>query len=198
MSKKIFIVLLVVLSTIVLFLALFLVSRSNTTTPRVVEAQRLEFYDEASGISLEFVEPFKQKELSKEDKQDNFLLRLESTDPPMLLTILKETGIRQVSTLARQEPLQMIMQNAIKSIQTSYNGFELKNEIAEYEIAGKKAGQLDYTYIGPSGERARRLLTVVLANEDTALYLSAQTTEALFTNAKAQYIQPILDSVTFR
>lgn len=152
--------------------------------------------DKTTGLSLRYKEPLSQSEVSSQDKKDKFIFRLTSTTPAMLVSVRYEDGLRAVTAVSRQELLPMLLTNADKSFPQRYSEYSKKQE-RQLEVAGKKAAELIFTYKGPNGDVAKQRLLIIAKDEDTAIYISAQTQEPKFSQLNDQYFESLFDSVTF-
>ena len=155
------------------------------------------YSDAATGIKLHYNNIFTPASLTDDDKENKFILRLESLNPAMLVSVRYETGIRAAATISRQVPLQMLKNNANRSFPTRYSDYSSENE-RELTVTGKQAAELIFTYKGPSGEKAKQRFLIVLKDDDTAFYISAQAQDARFEELNTQYFDKIFSSLTWQ
>lgn len=152
--------------------------------------------DAATGLKLNYPDIFQAQALSEADRQDKFILRLTSEQPAMLVSVRYEMGMRAAAALSRQEPLAMITANAIRAFPQRYTDYALVSE-RSLEVADKDAHEFIFRYTGPSGEGAQQRLLIVMKDDDTAVYISAQAQESKFNELNTAYFADIFSSPKF-
>lgn len=162
-----------------------------------MQASRASIEDAATRLSIRYSEPLKPQHLTAQDKKDKFIFRLTSTNPAMLVSVRYEDGLRTVSTLAKQEPLELLLSNAAKAYPERYPNYKLLSE-RKLTIDDRSAAELTFTYHGPSGEVIKQRQLIVTKDETTAYYVSVQSTESNFDNLNKLYFASLLASPRFK
>lgn len=153
------------------------------------------YNDARTGVSLNYPSDMAVEPLSSQDTQDNFILRLsQAGELPALITLRYETGLRKATSLSRQSPLDLVVSNIKQSFPRRYSDYKLLEEHT-FEKNDHKFGEVNFTYRGPAGETAHQRLIVLIKDDDTAIYLTAQAREADFAKADSTYFRSILDSI---
>ncbi len=182
---------------------IFLVTRPEGTYDTAVQGDQtaVHEYDYRDGIlgfgfKFSYKEPLKEERLSSQDTEDGFLARLSAYDPALLLSVRRETGLRTPAQFAKTDVETMLGASIDKSLPDRYPEFTLESSTA-LEVGGKRALERVFSYRGPSGARAKQRLTAVLVDDNTALYISFQSTERVYDTVSDDYLKPLLSSVSF-
>jgi hypothetical protein len=152
------------------------------------------FRDVQTGLSLNYKPPLKAVSLTAQDKMDNFILRLNSTDPQMLVTARYETGLQSVAALSKQEILPLLLSNAPKTYSKLYPNYRLNSQ-KEMLLNGKKAAELNFSYLGSNNTSVHQRLLIIAKDGDTAIYIAAQAPESIYEEANLRYFNSLFDSI---
>lgn len=133
----------------------------------------------------------------EKEKGEPFIRLSEGQLPdPFLISIRKESGLRLVTSLTRQDTIPMLLGNAENAYPQRFPEYHKESEW-EFELTGKKAAELIFTYQGPSGERIKQRFLIIAYDGNTALYFAAQAKESDFDELNKKYIDRIFESLTF-
>lgn len=113
--------------------------------------------------------------------------------PPMNLNVRQETGLRIAVSLTKQEIIQMILGNSEKAFPQRFPEYKKVSERA-FELNGKKAGEIYFTYKGPAGEVIKQRFLVVAKDDNTVYYFALQAKETDFNQANSTYFDRITSS----
>ena len=153
--------------------------------------------DSLTGLSLHYGEPLKLEVLSPQDQKDKFIFRMSSKEPAMLISVRYEDGLRTISSLAKQEPLELLLGNIDKAYPQRFPGYSLSNE-HKLKVDGKSAAELIFTYKGPNGELAKQRQYIVMKDGDMAIIVSTQSKGNDFESLNNKYFTPLLMSLHFK
>lgn len=147
-------------------------------------------------VSFNYFEPLQQTALNNDDTSDNFIGRLTSDDPPMIVSIRTETGIRLPASLSRTDAKSLLMGNMDKALPQRFPDYD-ESSNTSYELFGKTVIDRVFTYTGPSGTRAKQRLLALITDENTAVYISMQCEEVRFDEVNSEFFTPIQESIRF-
>ncbi len=137
--------------------------------------ETVNYTDTSQGISLDYPKTATRNELSEADRQDKFIFRAsEQQTRPYLITLRYEDGLRKASQVTKTPTMELLISNLDKAYPKRYENYKHAST-KRYEVAGKQAAQVEFTYNGPSGELAKQRLVIVLKDENKAFYLSLQS-----------------------
>lgn len=176
----------------------FLAMRSNSRTEqvsKVLSDSKTTINDEASGLHFTFIPPLVKSQLTDRDIEDGFLFRISSNDPAVLISIRTESKLRSLAALTKQDLIPLVFSNARRSLPSRYTNYKEISAETDIVIAGRKASRIDFSYNGPSGKPVAQSLVMIKKDDDTALYVSFQTTENEFNSLAAAHLTPLLDSL---
>lgn len=115
---------------------------------------------------------------------------------PLNVDLRVETGLRIVTSLTKQEMIPLLLGNADKTHPQRFSNYHKESE-RTFEHEGKKAAELYFTYIGPTGEKIKQRLWIIAYDPDTALYLAAQAKESDFDLLNRRYFDRIFNRLQF-
>lgn len=171
-------------------------SLMNNDKPPVQVSNEKTASDLEQGLSVRYKEPLTEQALSGQDKDDKFIIRLTSQAPAMIVSVRYEEGLRAASAVTKQETLPMLLGNADKAFPQRYTEYSKKGE-RQFEIAGKKAAELIFTYKGPNGDVAKQRLLIIAKDENTAIYIAFQAQETGFEGLNTEYFEPMVQTISF-
>lgn len=146
----------------------------------------LSFIDDNTGLRFNYSAPFSSQSLTPEDINDQFIGRLVSNVPAMIVSIRYEDGLRSVATLANTDPLALVTGNAIKALPSRYTNF-VQNSDEPMTISEKLARQLIFEYVGQNGEPITQQLLIIQSDEDTVIYIAAQSASSDYENSRVLF-----------
>lgn len=156
----------------------------------------VEFSDESTGVSFQILEEYKQE--FREDKQPSESNKLVAhfirTDPPALITVRYETGLRKVRAFLRRSPTEHFMAEISQFFPVKYEGYEFRS-LEKQEVNGQEYVEHIFGYKDKDDSIKARLL-VFPSGEDTAYYLMIQGKEQDFINY-AKDLDTLKDSIEF-
>lgn len=194
MNKKLLAVIALTLVVIVVGFVLLKDGKKEASNSPNVEEQSVE--DSKTGVKLNYRSPLQSEVLDSKDKEDKFVIRLTSQNPAMLVSVRYEEGLRAVTLVTKQEVIDLILGNVEKAFPQRYSGYQKLNE-RKFEVAGKQAAEIIFTYKGPSGDDAKQRLVIITKDEDTAIYISAQAQNSQFDEVNSNYFDPLFSSIRF-
>ncbi|MEK7602720.1 MAG: hypothetical protein AAB459_00555 [Patescibacteria group bacterium] len=171
-------------------------NRSNNPTDSTIHQS---FTDNKQGISFDYSSTLKQIELNGDDLKDNFVFRAENiynTDPPILISVRYENGLKAASTVTKQSKIELVMQNLRKAYPKRFPSFE---EVSsnKTEIDSKTAQEVVFTYTSNSINSKQRLL-IIDKNEDTVIYVSMQSKNSDYDKLDSEIFTPITNSIKIK
>lgn len=160
----------------------------------------LKFSDQKTGLKLQYSPKLLSKPISEIDRKDNFFLRLENgpkEKTQLLIRASYEEGLTLLTTVTRSELIPLLMSNAQRRLSNTFPGLNIEST-RQFEIStGQKAGEVIFTYDSPSKQRIKRRLFIIAKDNNTAIYIAAETTEKEFDGVNKVYFRPIIDSAHF-
>lgn len=134
----------------------------------------------------------------EEKKKGQIFIRLtEGTIlQPLLVSIRLEKGLRLVTSLTRQEMIPYLL-NSVEGAHPQRFPEYTKESEREFELSGKKAAELLFTYTGPAGEKIKQRFLIVAYDGDTALYFAAQAKTSDFDSLNQRYFNRMFESLRF-
>src|SRR3989338_9076504 len=136
-----------------------------------------EFKDETFGISLST--PDNYQKVIREDKQPSEtnkpVAHFVRTDPPALITIRYETGLRKVKSLTRRSSVEHFMADIPQFFPVKYQGYNF-GSLEKKEMKGQEYVEHTFSYKDKDDSIKARLL-IFPYKEDAAYYLIIQSME---------------------
>lgn len=174
------------------------VASQKSQQPPEQPTTTVNFRDPTTNLSLDYPAELMLAELTNQDRQDKILLRLQqdtTNQPPLLITLRYEQGIKKAANLLRREPLDVILDSIDKSYPQRFPGYQPTSQ-RRLEVSGRKAAEVLFSYQkDPSAQRLKQRLLIIIKDDDTALYLAAQAQEPDFEKANSDVFEPIFQSV---
>lgn len=196
-SLKLVIGVFVVLFVATVSTVLFMKNDNNVAQDQTNVLAIYQISDQSSGVSLSYPDPLTSDQLTDTDREDGFLFRLTSQDPPTIVSIRQETGLRAVTTLANVDVLDLLSANAEKALPDRYPGYSVLSE-NQLSVGGKDAVEIVFTYNGPSSENVQQKLLIIEKDPNTAVYISMQTAAANYESVQKNQFQPILEALEIK
>ncbi len=160
-----------------------------------------EFYDPDMNVSFRYSNKLiGQRAYEPQDVQDKILYRLkngEKVDEPILVTVKYENGLRKVSSVLRYDIIDILLDNADKLFAKQYIKYEKVSE-RKFEYKGHKAAEVYFTYLSPLGYFIKNRFYILLRDEDTSVYISAQTGDKVFDTINKHYFNQIFTTLGFK
>ena len=173
----------------------WLLTRKDKEAPPVVfKAQSFE--DKAMSLKFQYIQPLSVGMLTEQDKKDKFIARLSSTNPAMLVSVRYEDGLRIVANLAHVDTLDYLLQSADKALPARYKDYRLISD-RKLSVGNKKAAETTFTYTGPNGEKARQRFLTIIKDDNTAIYISAQSSDSDYEAINRDYFDQLFNSISF-
>jgi hypothetical protein len=148
-------------------------------------------------LSLFVHKSFKPSNLSTEDKESKVLVRINRVEePPFLITLRYEDGLRLVTSLTRQDLIPMLLGNIDKVYPQRFTDYKSLST-RQFEQDGHKAAEIIFTYDGPAGEKVKQKFLIVDIDGNQVLYIAAQVKEVDFDQVNKRYFDRIFQSLTF-
>lgn len=156
----------------------------------------VEFKDESTGVSFLILEEYKQE--FREDKQpqpsNKLVAHFVRTDPPALITVRYETGLRKVKSLLRRSSVDHFMAEIPQFFPIKYEGYQFVS-LEKHEQNDPEFVEHVFTYKDKDDTIKVRLLIYPYL-DDAAYYLLLQSKEQDFTKV-AKDLDVLRDSVKF-
>ncbi len=151
------------------------------------------------GISLEYPHQLFVNELTKQDIDDRFLLRLtgvSQANQNMLVTVRYEQELNKVASAIGKSVTQALLVNLSISYPKRFPGYtEVRRQSMNH--AGVDAAEVVFTYDSPTGAKVKQHLLMLARTDDEALFVSFQALESDFNQLDTEYFKPIRDSIKF-
>jgi hypothetical protein len=153
----------------------------------------------ASSLQLHvaYPETVSRQPLSKKDAADKILLRLargSTNDPPLQISLRYETGLKPLSELTKQKLRDALLANLAKTYPTRFPGYK-QLERHDYSLDSHDATDLLFSYKNQAGETIKQRFLLVIRDDDTAVYLSAQAKATDFDALNARYFGIVFSSL---
>lgn len=120
----------------------------------------------------------------------------ETGSSPILFTARYEEGLRIVTSLVRQDQIDVLLGNSDKAFPLRYQGYTKLSE-RKFTVESRDAAELVFTYQGSTGETVKQRFLVVAYDADRAMYLAVQAKEADFADLNKRYFQRMFNSLAF-
>jgi hypothetical protein len=150
--------------------------------------------DTTTGVSLSYKQPFTSEALAEQDRNDGFIFRLTSDEPPTIVSVRQEEGLRAVTAISGINMLELLTSNVQKAYPVRYPGFSTVSE-NKYDVSGKSAREVVFTYDGPSGQKVKQRFVIIQKDGNTAIYVTAQTTDEQYDAANSNYFNDLIESI---
>lgn len=185
--------------TPLVILAIHNIRANNTSklSTNVLSASSRVLNDHGSGVGISITDTFVQESLSDEDKNNGFIFRLTSSDPPILVSLKIENQLRSLAVLTKQEIVPLVTSNAKRSLPTRYPDYQ-EHGVEFLKVNGKESAVIEFSYKGPSGQRARQALYIVKKDDDSVLYVSFQTEDSSFNELSTVHLMPLIKSIVIK
>lgn len=155
--------------------------------------------DPATRAVVEYPASSRMQELSEEDLNYKVVFRTASApDEPelYLISMRYEDGLRAVANATKKPPLDLILANAERALPQRFNEFSKVSE-NKFELRGRPAAVIIFTYKKPGEETVKQRLQIVVRDDDTAIYLSAQGRERDWQTLELKYFNHLFASLRF-
>ena len=155
------------------------------------------FTSSQAGVSLRYSTKLAPAALTATDRRAGLLLRLAPTPrlpQAVQVTLRTETGLRPIVAVAHQNLRDALLTSLAKAYPERFPGYHQLDR-RDYQLAGRDAAQVTFTYTGPSGQLIQQRLLVLARDDNTAVYLAAQATAADFAALNPAYFDPLFASV---
>jgi len=159
------------------------------------EQQLSKYEDKEEGIAFSYSSSLTVSPLTEADKKDHIIFRLTRNKPATIITVKTEKNLQAITTIAKQTPIDLLVNNAEKAFPARYTNYKLLSN-KRLKVQEHDGTELIFTYAGPSGETAKQRLLIVMRNVDTAILLAAQAIEADFQSVDTADFQPLIDSIS--
>ncbi len=150
-----------------------------------------------SRLQFNYSQRLELQTLSDKDKKDQFIFRATEApnSAPFLVTVRYEEGLEAISALAKQPPLDLLVNNSQKAYPQRFPGYK-EESVRQFELNGHEAAETYFTYKN-NAERIKQRFLIVLRDSDIAFYVAAQAKETDFEKINNTYFQPIFESIDF-
>ncbi len=183
----------IVIGFVVLLIAvvavLGLVSAKRPKEPKLVG------FKSEQGVSFSYRADLAVRALSDQDKKDKYLFRAAqpSDQPPLLITLRYEKGIKAVADISKTEPLELLVSNTRLAYPKRFPGYrEIRQR--RYEINNHQAAEFVFSYQN-KGEALKQQFLIVMKDDNTAYYLALQVKEGDYDKLFPAYFEPITNSL---
>ena len=153
------------------------------------------FESAETGVSLQYDADLTDTTLTKQDKADKVILKLQNhaSEPGLLVSVRHEDGLRPISTITKQDLQTALLSNVSKTYPERFPEYR-QLSTRNFDVNGKKASEVVFTYQN-QGETIKQRFVFVIKNDDMAVYLSAQAKENDFASLNKKYFDPIFNSL---
>lgn len=118
-------------------------------------------------------------------------------DSQLLVTVRYEDDLRKVSNTLRKDLLDILVENSEKVFQREFIKYERVSE-RRFEHRGRRAAEIVFTYLSPYGRFVQQRFMILIRDENTAFYLSAQASKEQFKGLNKRYFDTMFNSVDFK
>lgn len=116
---------------------------------------------------------------------------------PLLITVRYEDDLRKVSNTLRKDLLDILVDNSEKVFAQEYIKYEKVSQRA-FEHKGRRAAEIVFTYLSPYGKFVKQRFMILIRDENTAFYLSAQASKERFDALNKRYFNKLFSSMDFQ
>lgn len=162
-------------------LAIVLTGAVAGGTVLLKQQKTFSFSDEKAGIEVSLSASYTRelREDKEESRFNKLIAHFVKADPPTLITLRYETGIRKAASLLRRTPIEHFTYEIQQYFPVKYSGYE-PELLGELEIAGKESLEHIFGYQDVDGTAMKTRLFIVPWDENTAYYLILQAKEQDF------------------
>lgn len=158
------------------------------------------FNDPKTGLSISYPANSSVSALSQQDIADHIIFRAtesQNNKSSYLITARYETGIREIASLTKQEPIKMLANNANAALPNRFPNFSKISE--DFKRAGDlPVWELYFSYQKPSEDKVQqRFLVVMKSDGDTAVYIAIQSKQSDWPKLSAQYFNRLYNTISF-
>jgi hypothetical protein len=182
----------------------------------------VEYRDADTGVSVRYSSKLAvEKATSARDVQDKIVFRIKSRDvqkasgslgkfgmterrdssvaprDDMLVTMRYEDDLRKVSNTLRKDLRDILVENSEKVFAQEFIKYEKVSE-RTFEQNGKRAAEIIFTYLSPYGQSVTQRFMIVIRDENTAFYLSAQAPKDRYEPLNRRYFNMMFNSFDFK
>lgn len=139
------------------------------------------------------------QQVTAADKKERIVFRateVEGAAMPFLITARYEKGLRTVASVSKMEPVDIVLDGAERSLPRRFPEFH-KMSSKKFEQHGDEAAELIYTYKGPSGDRIKQKLYVLINDGDLATYITVQAKESDFGQLDEKAFKHITQTIKY-
>jgi hypothetical protein len=154
------------------------------------------FQDNETGLSFQHDPLLSKQAVNDKDKEDNIFFRLsepKGSKEVLLVTARYEDGLKAITSVTHQDLRTALNDSIEKSFPKRYPEYN-QLEKKDFETGGKQASQVTFTYKGNNGETVKQRFLVIIKDNDTAVYLSAQGKESEFSKLDQKFFNDIFNS----
>lgn len=185
-------------SVVILALGILLLSGLFVNSIMTQDEPLQVFKDSTTGALLTYPPRVILRPISEQDKRDKIILRAgpsEMEKEQFLITMRYEDNLRIASRLAKQEPIELVLNGSQKALPERFPNFKQVSQ-REFTQAGKVAAEITFDYSGPTKEIIRQRMLILMRSDDMAVYLAGQTRQADFKELQEDFDQ-IFNSLRF-
>lgn len=157
------------------------------------------FTETTTGLSFLHSPKLIQSEISEQDRQSGILARFENSEKEpaaLLITVRQEKGLTVAANVTGQSTIDVVMDSAARAFPNRFPGYTEHNR-QTMGLNGITSGEVEFSYDGPSGERAMQRFLALIKNDDEAVYLSFQAKKSDFEQLNLRYFTLIAESAVF-
>lgn len=159
----------------------------------------VQFRDDVTGVNFSHSADLSSSEINSADQAEGVLARLENVDsstPAVLITIRREQGLAASANATNQSVIDVVMDSTARAYPVRFPGYAEQSR-RTFSHNGIQAGEVIFSYTGPSGELAQQRFIALIKSDDEAVYLSFQAKAADFSQLNTRYFKPIVASLSF-
>lgn len=164
----------------------------GVSTPSI---QQKAYFVNEKNVFLDMPNSLEEVIVSDKDKDDGIFARFQPTDHEVsgLITARTESKLSLPANISKKEPLDIIEDSISKSYTQRYPSYKKLSD-ETMNINGKKAYRQTFTY-DSKGTSIKQEFIAIMADDDTAIYLSFQSKEAEFDQLRGSYFTQLVNSV---
>lgn len=159
------------------------------------------FFDQNLDISFRYSTKLAGEEtLSAQDKRDKIVYRIRSGDDVkknLLVTVRYEEGLRKVAALQKQSIIDILLGNFDRTIAAEHIKYERQSQ-KKYTRSGHDAAEIEFTYLSPYGKFIQEKYLIIVRDDDSAVYVSAQGLKDDFKELTNDYFEKIFTTIAFK
>ncbi|MBI4600023.1 hypothetical protein HY732_03810 [Candidatus Uhrbacteria bacterium] len=161
-----------------------------------------EYTDSDTGVSVRYsTRLVAEKATAARDITDKIVFRIrerrDDKEGDILVTVRYEDDLRKVSNTLRRDLLDILLENSEKVFVQEYIKYEKVSQ-RTFQHKGRRAAEIVFSYLSPYGKFVTQRFLILIRDENTAFYLSAQAPKEQYDTMNRRYFNTMFTSIGFK